>query len=248
MKVIEKEKEPTKTAKDIQNEQQMKKRNEQLMQVCLDFENENKLLEKGLREIHTEITAMNKNEASIKTGGMKSKSLGKSKEIKCPSLDKLLLEIEQNRTVRSNMKSYAFLNMIDGGSANNVNLAFKSEIDYIQGRNEELRTQLVQVKGELKTAEIKLAKFEDEVDRLNGDVRVMNNNSSAKDIFQPLKLPDGMAPSSQDIISALNEYLIDTLQELDEYKKISMMSEKDLDALKRKYSVARHQISLLYKV
>lgn len=40
----------------------------------------------------------------------------------------------------------------------------------------------------------------------------MNNSSSAKDIFQPFKLPPGMAPSSQDIISALNEYLIDTLQ------------------------------------
>ena len=57
-----------------------------------------------------------------------------------------------------------------------------------------------------------------------------------------------MAPSSQDIISSLNEYLIDTLQELEEYKKISVMSEKELEVLKRKYSVARHQISLLYKV
>jgi len=56
-----------------------------------------------------------------------------------------------------------------------------------------------------------------------------------------------MSPSSQDIISALNEYLIDTLQELEEYKKISSMTEKDLDTLKRKYAVARHQISLLYK-
>ena len=42
----------------------------------------------------------------------------------------------------------------------------------------------------------------------------MNANSSAKDIFQPFKLPEGMSPSSQDIISALNEYLIDTLQVL----------------------------------
>jgi hypothetical protein len=50
------------------------------------------------------------------------------------------------------------------------------------------------------------------IDKLNSDVRLMNYNSSAKDIFHPFKLPDGMAPSSQDIISALNEYLIDTLQ------------------------------------
>ena len=75
----------------------------------------------------------------------------------------------------------------------------------------------------------------------------MNSNSSAKDIFQVSKLPAGMAPSSQDIIASLNEYLIDTLQELDEYKKISVLSEKDLELLRRKYSVARHQVSLLYK-
>lgn len=40
----------------------------------------------------------------------------------------------------------------------------------------------------------------------------MNNGSTARDIFQPFNLPEGMAPSSQDIISALNEYLIDVLQ------------------------------------
>ena len=56
-----------------------------------------------------------------------------------------------------------------------------------------------------------------------------------------------MAPSSQDIISALNEYLIDTLQELDEYKKISACAERELEGLKRKYSVVRHQVSLLYR-
>ena len=36
-------------------------------------------------------------------------------------------------------------------------------------------------------------------------------------------------------------------KELEEYKKISHLSEKDLETLKRKYSVVRHQISLLYR-
>jgi hypothetical protein len=36
------------------------------------------------------------------------------------------------------------------------------------------------------------------------------------------------------------------LKELEEYKKLSTISEKDLEGLKRKYSIARHQISLLY--
>ena len=222
-------------------ENMLKKRNEHLMQLCLEFENENKLLQQGLNEIHAELLIINDN--SIK----KPKSANKTaSSIKCPSLDRLLDEMEQNKITRSTMKTYAFLNMTDG-NAKNVNLALKSEIDFIQGRNEELRSQLIQLKNDLKKSQISLAKAETDVERLSEDVRLMNNNSSAKDIFQPLKLPTGMAPSSQDIISALNEYLIDTLQELEEYKRISIMSEKDLENIKRKYSVARHQISLLYK-
>ncbi len=34
---------------------------------------------------------------------------------------------------------------------------------------------------------------------------------------------------------------------MEEYKKVASMSEKELETLRRKYSVARHQISLLYK-
>jgi len=226
----------------------MKKRNEQLMQVCLDFENENKLLEKGLKEIHTEIVNINKrNEQSNKKGA--SNNNNKNKEvIKCPSLDKLLVEMEQNRSVRSGLKSYAFLNLINSDSSpDSISLAFKAEIDFIQGRNEELRIQTSGLKNELRLAQIGLAKAEEEAERLRGDVKSLNKDSSAaKDIFRTLTLPEGMAPSSQDVIAALNEYLIDTLQELDEYRKLSGAAETQLEALRRKYSVARHQISLLY--
>ena len=38
-----------------------------------------------------------------------------------------------------------------------------------------------------------------------------------------------------------------TVKELDEYKKLGAMAEKELETLKRKYAVARHQVSLLYK-
>lgn len=34
---------------------------------------------------------------------------------------------------------------------------------------------------------------------------------------------------------------------MDEYKKITSLAEKDLETLKRKFSVARHQLSMLYK-
>ncbi len=77
---------PEKMAKEAEF---MKKRNEQLMQILLEFENENKLLEKGLREIHGQLTTIN-------TTNMKSSKGGKNARenvITCPTLDKLLVVI-----------------------------------------------------------------------------------------------------------------------------------------------------------
>ena len=194
----------------------MKKRNEQLMKIMLDFENENKLLQKGLVEINQQLNELNK--GKLKT----TKSLRDQALIKCPSLDKLLSEMEAHKTMRTNIKAYSFLNQIlaEGGS---VDIALKSEIDYLHGRNEELTNQILIFKAEASKAQLNLLKAQDEIDKLNSDVRLMNKTSSAKDIFQPFKLPAGMAPSSQDIISALNEYLIDTLQVRLSFNKIAFI-------------------------
>ena len=62
----------------------MKKRNEQLMQIMLDFENENKLLKKALGEINQQLNDLNKNKLKI------TKNLKDQTVIKCPSLEKLL--------------------------------------------------------------------------------------------------------------------------------------------------------------
>jgi hypothetical protein len=76
--------------KVLKENEMMKKRNEQLMQIMLEFENENKLLQKGLSEIHEQLSEINnKNDKSTK----KTKNLNKFKDtiLKCPSLDKLLI-------------------------------------------------------------------------------------------------------------------------------------------------------------
>jgi centrosomal protein CEP290 len=228
--------------KIIKENDLMKRRNEHLLEILLEYENENKMLKKGIVEINDQI-----NEANMKNS--KRGRYGKDNVIKCPALEKLLSEMEAHGAIRSNMKAYSFLNkiLLEGGGADAVNLALKSEIDYLLGRNEELRNQILQQRAEIKNSNKSVTLLQDEVDKLKGDVRLMNHTSAAKDIFHPFKLPDGMAPSSQDIISALNEYLIDTLQELDEYKKLGTMAEGELEKLKRKYAVARHQISILYR-
>ena len=144
------------------------------------------------------------------------------------------------------MKSYSFLNqLLSNSNTDGMTLALKSEIDFMLGRNEELRGQLSLSHSELAKSQAQLAKAQDELERLHGDVRFMNATSSAKDIFQPFKLPPGMSPSSQDIIAALNEYLLDTLQELEEYRRVCGRAEKELDNLKRKFAVSRHQIGRL---
>jgi hypothetical protein len=85
-----KQEDPTKgetpeAKKARENEQfLMKKRNEQLMQIMLEFENENKLLKKALGEINQQLNDLNKN----KLKG--TKSLKDQTIIKCPSLEKLL--------------------------------------------------------------------------------------------------------------------------------------------------------------
>ncbi len=56
----------------------LKKRNEQLMQLCLEFENKNKLLEKGLKEIHAEIVSINSGESRKDTGGKGEQNSGSS--------------------------------------------------------------------------------------------------------------------------------------------------------------------------
>jgi hypothetical protein len=68
--------------------------------------------------------------------------------------------------MRSNLKTYSFLNQIltDNG-ADGISLALKSEIDYLQGRNEELRGQILQLKSDLNKSQVSLIKAQDEVSK-----------------------------------------------------------------------------------
>jgi centrosomal protein CEP290 len=65
----------------------MKKRNEQLMQLCLEFENENKLLENGLNEINIQLKSITTNtKKSPLKSSLKSSKFVKETTIKCPRL------------------------------------------------------------------------------------------------------------------------------------------------------------------
>lgn len=74
-------------------------------------------------------------------------------------------EIEAHRAMRSNMKAYSFLNkiLLEGGGADAINLALKSEIDYLLGRNEELRSSILQQKNEINNSHKNQTRLQDEV-------------------------------------------------------------------------------------
>lgn len=62
------------------------------------------------------------------------------------------------------MKSYAFLNQVLSDiSADGISLALKSEIDYLLGINDELRTQIMNLKKETNRSNASLLKAQDEV-------------------------------------------------------------------------------------
>jgi hypothetical protein len=70
--------------------------------------------------------------------------------------------MESNRVSRGTIRNLALYNFTDVGGDGN-NLVLRSEIDYLQGRNEELRSQLVEVKTELTKHQISLSKAQVEV-------------------------------------------------------------------------------------
>lgn len=73
--------------KMLKDNELMKRRNEHMMQILLEFENENKLLEKGLVEIDEQIKKLNLTQMKSSKGGNR---FGKENIIKCPSLEKFL--------------------------------------------------------------------------------------------------------------------------------------------------------------
>lgn len=66
--------------------------------------------------------------------------------------------------MRSSVKNYSFLNKLLGESnADQITLALKSEIDFLQGRNEELRSHISSLKNDMNKSQAALIKAQDEV-------------------------------------------------------------------------------------
>ncbi|XP_042672239.1 centrosomal protein of 290 kDa isoform X1 [Centrocercus urophasianus] len=186
-----------------------------------ELSEENKQLEQGMKEILQAVKEMQK-DPSVKGG---------ETALIIPSLDRLVNAIESKNT--------------EGIFDANVHL--KAQVDQLTGRNEELRQELKQTQKESTNYSNQLAKANEKIAQLNNEICILRQSECASVIFKTVNLPEGMVPSSVNMINSLNEYLIHLIQELENKEQLLKQLEDAVEDYKRKFAVIRHQQGLLYK-
>ncbi|XP_043303472.1 centrosomal protein of 290 kDa isoform X1 [Cervus canadensis] len=182
---------------------------------------ENKQLEEGMKEILQAIKEMQK-DPGVKGG---------ETSLIIPSLERLVNAIESK----------------NAEGIFDANLHLKAQVDQLTGRNEELRQELRESRKEAINYSQQLTKAHLKIDHLEKESSLLRQTEGSNVVFKGIDLPDGIAPSSANIINSQNEYLIHILQEL-EYKENKLKNLEDsLEDYNRKFAVIRHQQSLLYK-
>ncbi|NXH19921.1 CE290 protein, partial [Bucco capensis] len=186
-----------------------------------ELSEENKQLEQGMKEILQAVKEMQK-DSSMKGG---------ETALVIPSLDRLVSAMELKNS--------------DGVFDASVHL--KAQVDQLTGRNEELRQELKQAQKEATNFSQQLANANAKIAQVENEICLLRQSEGASVIFQPVNLPEGMLPSSVNMINSLNEYLIHLIQELENKEQLLKQLEDAMEDYKRKFAVLRHQQGLLYK-
>nr|XP_056702499.1 centrosomal protein of 290 kDa [Euleptes europaea] len=182
---------------------------------------ENKQLEQGMKEILQAIKDMQK-ESSVKDG---------ETALIIPSLERLVNAIELKNTE----------------GVFDASLHLKAQVDQLTGRNEELRKELRESRKEAVDFSNQLAKANAKIASLEKDIQLLQQTEGTRIVFKAVDLPEGISPSSANIVNSQNEYLIHLLQELEKKEQLLKKFEEAVEENKRKFAVIRHQQGLLYK-
>ncbi|NWX46555.1 CE290 protein, partial [Steatornis caripensis] len=186
-----------------------------------ELSEENKQLEQGMKEILQAVKEMQK-DPSVKGG---------ETALIIPSLDRLVNVMESKNS--------------EGIFDASVHL--KAQVDQLTGRNEELRQELKQTQKEATNFSNQLANANEQIAQLKNEICLLRQSEDANIVFRTVNLPEGMAPSSVDMINSLNDYLIHLIQELENKEQLLKQLEDAVEDYKRKFAVIRHQQGLLYK-
>ncbi|KAM9293690.1 centrosomal protein of 290 kDa [Morus bassanus] len=186
-----------------------------------ELSEENKQLEQGMKEILQAVKEMQK-DPSVKGG---------ETALIIPSLDRLVNAMESKNS--------------EGIFDASVHL--KAQVDQLTGRNEELRQELKQTQKEATNFSNQLANANEKIAQLKNEICLLRQSEGANIVFRTVNLPEGMVPSSVNMINSLNEYLIRLIQELENKEQLLKHLEDAVEDYKRKFAVIRHQQGLLYK-
>ncbi|KAF1476843.1 hypothetical protein FQV18_0010786, partial [Eudyptula minor novaehollandiae] len=186
-----------------------------------ELSEENKQLEQGMKEILQAVREVQKG-PNVKEG---------ETALIIPSLDRLVNAMESKN-------SEGILN---------ASVHLKAQVDQLTGRNEELRQELKQSQAEATNFSNQLANANEKIAQLKNEICLLHQSEGANIVFRTVNLPEGMVPSSVNMINSLNEYLIRLIQELENKEQLLKQLEDAVEDYKRKFAVIRHQQGLLYK-